>query len=104
MQAARLPASTGVPRGHQVPRDGKDSLTQRRSVRYWGVTALGDTLEEALNRAYAGVEKISFEGAMYAWKDIGRTPPELIDGWSHNEKIIVKNCREPLAIGRGFVV
>ena len=32
----------------------------------------GDTLEEALNQAYAGVEGISFEGAMYR-KDIGRT-------------------------------
>ena len=40
--------------------------------RVLGVTALGDTLEEALNQAYAGVEKISFEGAMYR-KDIGRT-------------------------------
>ena len=40
--------------------------------RVLGVTALGDTLEEALNQAYAGVEGISFEGAMYR-KDIGRT-------------------------------
>ena len=40
--------------------------------RVLGVTALGDTLEEALSRAYAGVEKISFEGAMYR-RDIGRT-------------------------------
>ena len=37
-----------------------------------GVTALGDTLEAALNKAYAAVENITFEGAMYR-KDIGRT-------------------------------
>ena len=40
--------------------------------RVLGLTALGSTLEEALDRAYAGVEKISFEGAMYR-RDIGRT-------------------------------
>ena len=40
--------------------------------RVLGITALGSTLEEALDRAYAGVEKISFEGAMYR-RDIGRT-------------------------------
>ena len=40
--------------------------------RVLGITALGATLEEALDRAYAGVEKISFEGAMYR-RDIGRT-------------------------------
>ncbi len=40
--------------------------------RVLGITALGGTLEEALDRAYAGVEKISFEGAMYR-RDIGRT-------------------------------
>ena len=39
--------------------------------RVLGVTALGDTLEQALDKAYAGVGKISFEGAMYR-KDIGR--------------------------------
>jgi phosphoribosylamine--glycine ligase len=32
---------------------------------------MGDTLEEAVNRAYAGVEKIHFEGMHYR-KDIGR--------------------------------
>ena len=40
--------------------------------RVLGVTALGDTLDQALDQAYAGVEKISFEGEMYR-KDIGRT-------------------------------
>ena len=40
--------------------------------RVLGITALGDTLEAALNKAYAAVENITFEGAMYR-KDIGRT-------------------------------
>ena len=40
--------------------------------RVLGVTALGATLEAALNKAYAAVENITFEGAMYR-KDIGRT-------------------------------
>ena len=40
--------------------------------RVLGVTALGSTLDEALERAYCAVSKISFEGAHYR-KDIGRT-------------------------------
>ncbi len=36
------------------------------------VTAKGETLEKALDNAYAAVEKISFDGAHYR-KDIGRT-------------------------------
>ena len=43
--------------------------------RVLGVTALGATLEEALDKAYQAVGKISFEGAMYR-KDIGRTHPK----------------------------
>lgn len=43
--------------------------------RVLGVTALGATLEEALDKAYAAVGTISFEGAMYR-KDIGRTHPK----------------------------
>lgn len=39
--------------------------------RVLGVTALGSTLEQALEKSYAGVEKIKFEGAHYR-KDIGR--------------------------------
>lgn len=39
--------------------------------RVLGVTARGETLENALQNAYAAVEKISFDGAMYR-KDIGR--------------------------------
>ena len=39
--------------------------------RVLGVTAMGDTLRQALDNAYAAVEKISFEGAMCR-KDIGK--------------------------------
>ena len=40
--------------------------------RVLGVTATADTLDEALEKAYAAVEKISFEGAHYR-HDIGKT-------------------------------
>ncbi|MGN1112163.1 MAG: phosphoribosylglycinamide synthetase C domain-containing protein, partial [Acutalibacteraceae bacterium] len=40
--------------------------------RVLGVTATGKTLDEALEKAYAAVEKISFDGAHYR-RDIGRT-------------------------------
>ncbi len=40
--------------------------------RVLGITAAADTLEKALEKAYAAVDKISFEGAHYR-KDIGRT-------------------------------
>ena len=39
--------------------------------RVLGVTALGDTLQQALEQAYAGVEKIRFQGAHYR-RDIGK--------------------------------
>ena len=39
--------------------------------RVLGVTAMGDTLQQALDKAYAAVEKIGFEGAMVR-KDIGQ--------------------------------
>jgi phosphoribosylamine--glycine ligase len=39
--------------------------------RVLGVTATGDTLEEALEKAYKAIEKISFEGMQYR-KDIGK--------------------------------
>jgi phosphoribosylamine---glycine ligase len=39
--------------------------------RVLAVTALGATLQETLERAYAGIEKINFEGAQYR-KDIGQ--------------------------------
>lgn len=44
--------------------------------RVLGVTGLGATLKESINRAYAGVEKISFQGMHYR-KDIGRKALEL---------------------------
>jgi phosphoribosylamine--glycine ligase len=39
--------------------------------RVLGVTAIGNNLEEALNKTYKAVEKIQFEG-MYYRKDIGK--------------------------------
>jgi phosphoribosylamine--glycine ligase len=39
--------------------------------RVLGITGMGDTLEEALRRAYAGVDAVQFEG-MYYRRDIGR--------------------------------
>ncbi|MEO8608120.1 MAG: phosphoribosylamine--glycine ligase [Chloroflexota bacterium] len=49
----------------------KDGQVVTNGGRVLNVTAMGDTLEEAVNRAYAGVEKIHFEG-MHHRKDIGR--------------------------------
>jgi phosphoribosylamine--glycine ligase len=40
--------------------------------RVLGVTATADTLDEALDKAYSAVSKISFEG-MHFRKDIGKT-------------------------------
>ncbi|HLO25206.1 MAG TPA: phosphoribosylglycinamide synthetase C domain-containing protein, partial [Geobacteraceae bacterium] len=39
--------------------------------RVLGVTALGDTVQEAIDRAYRGVAAITWEGAHYR-KDIGQ--------------------------------
>ena len=39
--------------------------------RVLGVTGLGNTLEEAIDKTYKAVEKIKFEGMHYR-KDIGR--------------------------------
>lgn len=49
----------------------KDNQFVTAGGRVLGVTALGATLEEALAKAYAGVEKIQFKGAHYR-HDIGR--------------------------------
>jgi phosphoribosylamine--glycine ligase len=49
----------------------KDGQVVTNGGRVLNVTAMGNTLEEAVNRAYAGVEKIHFEGMHYR-KDIGR--------------------------------
>jgi len=48
----------------------KDGKLYTNGGRVLGVTAIGKTLEEARNIAYAAVEKIRFEGAFYR-RDIG---------------------------------
>ena len=53
--------------------DHIDGVTLATGGRVLGVTALGSTLAEATERAYAGVEAISFPGAHYR-RDIGRRP------------------------------
>ena len=50
----------------------KDGKLVTSGGRVLGVTALGKTLDEALEKAYAAVEKIHFDGAHYR-HDIGRT-------------------------------
>ena len=50
-------------------RDGDKLVTS--GGRVLGVTALGASIEEALAKSYAGVEKIKFDGAHYR-KDIGQ--------------------------------
>ena len=50
-------------------RDGDKLVTS--GGRVLGVTALGETIEDALAKSYAGVEKIIFDGAHYR-KDIGQ--------------------------------
>lgn len=48
----------------------KDDETVTSGGRVLGVTALGDTIKDAIDRAYDAVKKISFEGAYYR-NDIG---------------------------------
>ena len=60
----------GVTVYHAGTRIGDNGLVTGGG-RVLGVTALGATLDEALEKAYRGVEGISFEGAHYR-KDIGR--------------------------------
>ena len=50
-------------------RDGDKLVTS--GGRVLGVTALGESIEDALAKSYAGVEKIKFDGAHYI-KDIGQ--------------------------------
>ena len=50
-------------------RDGNKLVTS--GGRVLGVTALGESIEDALAKSYAGVEKIKFDGAHYR-KDIGQ--------------------------------
>ena len=61
-EANKLPGVVVFPAGMI---DGKTS-----SGRVLGVSAIGDTLQEAIDRAYAGVQKIDFHGKYYR-KDIG---------------------------------
>ncbi len=49
----------------------KDGKLVTAGGRVLGVTALGDTLSEALEKSYEGVKKIEFENAHYR-KDIGQ--------------------------------
>ena len=50
----------------------KDGKLVTNGGRVLGITALGKTLDEALEKAYDAVEKIHFDGAHYR-RDIGRT-------------------------------
>ena len=54
--------------GTKLSDDGKFLTNGGRVI---GVTAKGDDLQAALDKAYDGVAKISFEGAHYR-KDIGQ--------------------------------
>ena len=49
----------------------KDGKLVTAGGRVLGVTALGDTLEDAINNAYAEVPKVTFDNAYYR-KDIGK--------------------------------
>ena len=49
----------------------KDGKFYTAGGRVLGITAVEETMEKAINKAYAGIEKISFEGMHYR-KDIGR--------------------------------
>ena len=51
-------------------KNGSDSVVATDGGRVLGITALGKTHEEAKEKAYRNVERISFEGAQYR-KDIG---------------------------------
>ncbi len=66
-EAARLP-DTFVFHAGTAFREGK---TVTQGGRVLGVTALGETIREAIDRAYGAVGRISWEGAHYR-KDIGR--------------------------------
>ncbi len=53
---------------------GQDLVTN--GGRVLGISAIGNTLEEALAKAYKAIEKISFEGMQYR-KDIGKSALDL---------------------------
>ncbi len=70
---------TGLDENGQIPgAEVYHAGTVRKGGKYYtnggrvlGVTSLGKTLPEALEKAYAGVEKVHFEGAQYR-RDIGK--------------------------------
>jgi phosphoribosylamine--glycine ligase len=66
-EAENLP---GVIVFHAGTKFGEGGRLVTSGGRVLGVTALGTTLQEALDRAYAGVTRIHFEGMQYR-KDIG---------------------------------
>ena len=49
----------------------KDGETATSGGRVLGVTAVGDSYQDCIDKAYAGVEKITFDGAHYR-RDIGK--------------------------------
>ena len=56
----------------------KDGKFVTAGGRVLGVTALGDSLQEALNKAYAAAEKIHFDG-MICRRDIGRRALDVLE-------------------------
>lgn len=80
---------TGLDKNGQLPKDTecevfhagtalKDGKLVTSGGRVLGVTSKGITLKGALDRAYAGVEKIAFEGAHFR-KDIGQRALKAYD-------------------------
>lgn len=65
-EAEKLPGVVVFPAGMSL----SGSTAQTAGGRVLGVSAIGDTLQEALSRAYVGVSKINFKGMQYR-KDIG---------------------------------
>ena len=57
----------------------EDGVLKTNGGRVLGVTALGDTLEEAISKAYAEAGKVKFENA-YCRKDIGARALQAIKG------------------------
>ena len=52
----------------------KDGQLVTNGGRVLNVTATGSTLDEALDKAYAAVKRINFEGGQHYRTDIGRRP------------------------------
>ena len=57
----------------------KDGQLVTSGGRVLGVTAVADSLREAIGRAYENVDKIGFEKSFYR-KDIGRRALEYVEG------------------------